>query len=149
MVRVGVDQLQPAVDIPGPVKTVTIIVTARVVGTTPNGLTILDARDLTYTSLPGANGTAANCTGSNTPGASGASTGERNGSGGVNDYVDSSSASVTLTTPTVQRAGGAHAGNLHDRRGSDLRHPRDAARGRDTGSDRERHAASRPGLCRP
>jgi uncharacterized repeat protein (TIGR01451 family)/fimbrial isopeptide formation D2 family protein len=104
VVRVAVDQLQPAVDIAGPVKSVTIIVTARVVGTTPNGLTISNNAGLTYTSLPGANGTTSNCTGSSTTGTSGASTGERNGSGApLNDYIDSSNASVTLTTPAVQK----------------------------------------------
>jgi uncharacterized repeat protein (TIGR01451 family)/fimbrial isopeptide formation D2 family protein len=103
VVRVSVDQLPPAIDIPGPVKSVTIIVTAQVVGSTPNGLTIPNSADLTYTSLPGANGTAGNSTGSGTPGGSGANDGERNGSGGVNDYADSSSVSVTLATPTVQK----------------------------------------------
>ncbi len=48
---------------------------------------------VSYTSLPDT-GTTGNPTGSNTPGAPGQPDGERNGSGGVNDYYDSDS-----TTP--------------------------------------------------
>ncbi|MBL8792872.1 MAG: isopeptide-forming domain-containing fimbrial protein [Planctomycetia bacterium] len=50
----------------------------------------------TYTSLPGPTGTAPNPTGSVTPGASGAPNGERNGSGGVNDYFSSDRAQVEV-----------------------------------------------------
>ncbi|PIV76925.1 MAG: hypothetical protein COW56_00425, partial [Rhodocyclales bacterium CG17_big_fil_post_rev_8_21_14_2_50_68_7] len=42
-----------------------------------------------------------NTTGSATPGASGASNGERNGSGGINKYNDSDSAQVTLFSPAI------------------------------------------------
>lgn len=53
--------------------------------------------NLTYTSLPGPNGTTGNPTGSSTPGASGSTTGERDGvsSGAQNDYKDTDTASVT------------------------------------------------------
>lgn len=103
VVRVAIDRLAPVVDIPGAVKSVTITITARVSSTAPNALTIPNTASLTYTSVPGANGTASNATGSGVPGASGASDGERNGAGGVNSYADSSNASVTLSTPTVQK----------------------------------------------
>jgi fimbrial isopeptide formation D2 family protein/uncharacterized repeat protein (TIGR01451 family) len=53
------------------------------------GVTLTNTANVTYTSLPGPNGTPVNPTGSQTPGASGAADGERNGSGGVNDYFDS------------------------------------------------------------
>jgi LPXTG-site transpeptidase (sortase) family protein len=54
--------------------------------------------------LPGT-GTTSNPTGSTTPGASGATTGERNGSGGTNDYVATSNVvSTTLTSaPTIAK----------------------------------------------
>jgi large repetitive protein len=61
------------------------------------GQTILNTANVTYTSLPGLNGTVVNPTGSATPGGSGDPNGERDGSGGVNDYGDSDVASVTLT----------------------------------------------------
>ena len=66
------------------------------------GSTINNSASLTYTSLPGT-GTSSNPTGSVTPGSSGATTGERNGSGGTNDYVATSNIiSTTLTSsPTL------------------------------------------------
>ncbi|MFN2275277.1 MAG: hypothetical protein ACK2TX_10565, partial [Anaerolineales bacterium] len=66
------------------------------VSVTPAQVLTNDAT-LTYTSLPGPNGTTGNATGSDTPGASGSDTGERNGSGGQNDYSDSDTAPVTVT----------------------------------------------------
>ncbi len=56
-----------------------------------------------YTSLPGANGSTGNATGSDTPGTSGAATGERDGSGGHNDYADTSTANVTVNSPTISK----------------------------------------------
>jgi uncharacterized repeat protein (TIGR01451 family)/fimbrial isopeptide formation D2 family protein len=49
---------------------------------------------VTWTSLPGLLGTTSNPTTSPTPGGTGQFNGERNGSGGVNDYVSSASATV-------------------------------------------------------
>jgi fimbrial isopeptide formation D2 family protein/uncharacterized repeat protein (TIGR01451 family) len=63
------------------------------------GQTIPNVADVTYTSLPDG-GTPLgpdNLTGSITPGGSGAPNGERDGSGGVNDYANSDQADVTLT----------------------------------------------------
>ncbi|HTX91046.1 MAG TPA: SdrD B-like domain-containing protein, partial [Anaerolineales bacterium] len=57
--------------------------------------TVTNTAALTYTSLPGT-GTAGNPTGSNTPGASGASNGERDGSGGINTYHGTDTADVTV-----------------------------------------------------
>ncbi|MBC7238935.1 MAG: isopeptide-forming domain-containing fimbrial protein, partial [Chloroflexi bacterium] len=105
-VRVSVDILTPTVDIPGVQKSVVITITARVVATAPAGQTIPNTANLTYTSLPGPNGTTANPTGSSTPGASGADTGERNGSngvGGLNDYVSSANVNTTLATPMIEK----------------------------------------------
>lgn len=83
-------------------ESVTVVVTATVAANAASGRTIPNTANLTYTSLPGA-GTTGNPTGSNTPSASGDPDGERNGSGGVNDYNDSDSASVVLATPTFDK----------------------------------------------
>jgi uncharacterized repeat protein (TIGR01451 family) len=57
---------------------------------------LINTAKVTWTSLPGPFGTTANpnLTGSSTPGASGFANGERNGSGGVNNYVASATASL-------------------------------------------------------
>lgn len=60
------------------------------------GTTVDNSAELNWTSLPGPNGTTSNPTGSATPGASGSETGERDGSGGVNDYTAEAVASVTI-----------------------------------------------------
>ncbi|MBI1294076.1 DUF11 domain-containing protein [bacterium] len=67
------------------------------------GQQIDNQADVTYTSLPGTGttGTTGNPTGSNTPGGSGDNDGERDGSGGVNDYSDSDPASFTAADPGV------------------------------------------------
>ena len=60
-----------------------------------NGQSTTNTARVTYTSLPGPRGTLINPTGSQTPGASGTDTGERDGSdgegGAVDDYADSDS----------------------------------------------------------
>lgn len=90
-----------------PGASATIIITARVNADAPAGWTIPNTATLTYTSLPGPNGTVSNPTGSSTPGSSGSATGERDGSngvGGLNDYVSSSRAvTTTLSTPTIDK----------------------------------------------
>ena len=102
VVSVLVDQIQPAVDLIG-VKGVTLTITATVASGAANGQTIPNSANLTFTSLPGATGTPGNPTGS-TPGAASTSTGERNGSGGLNDYAASSSTvNVTLAAPTINK----------------------------------------------
>lgn len=66
---------------------------------------LTNTANLSYTSLPGPQGTTGNITGSNTPGTSGTDTGERDGSDGAriwNDYHLQSIASVTV--PAVARA---------------------------------------------
>ncbi len=64
---------------------------------------ITNTANVTYSSLPGS-GTAINPTGSVTPGATGGDTGERDGSGGHNDYSDSDTASITVTSPVVVKS---------------------------------------------
>ncbi|MCO6455211.1 MAG: isopeptide-forming domain-containing fimbrial protein, partial [Pirellulaceae bacterium] len=59
-----------------------------------SGQTIPNTANVTYTSLPGTNGSPVNPTGSQTPGMPGAAIGERTGVGGVNDYLDSDSESL-------------------------------------------------------
>jgi len=68
------------------------------------GETLDSDAEVTYTSLPGA-GTVGgfNVTGSSTPGASGDPTGERDGSGGVNDYVATASDSLRIDTPDIDK----------------------------------------------
>ena len=105
VVRVTLDQLPPVADIAGATKGVTVTITARVLPTAANGLTISNTANLTYSSLP-ITGTLSNPTGSITPGTSGTATGERNGStgvGGLNDYVSTSGISTTLATPTISK----------------------------------------------
>ncbi len=63
---------------------------------------VTNTAQLTYTSLP-ASGSDPNDTGSVTPGAAGSSTGERTGTGGVNDYADSDNATVDVTAPNFSK----------------------------------------------
>ena len=58
---------------------------------------------ITYSSLPGS-GTAGNLTGSDTPGVSGTSTGERTGAGGVNDHRDTDSVALTVFSPSLTKS---------------------------------------------
>jgi uncharacterized repeat protein (TIGR01451 family) len=57
---------------------------------------IINLATVTWSSLPGDYGTPFNPTGSTTPGLPGAGDGERNGSGGLNDYSYTASASLNL-----------------------------------------------------
>jgi uncharacterized repeat protein (TIGR01451 family)/fimbrial isopeptide formation D2 family protein len=86
----------------------TITVSATIDAGTDVGLTIDNQASVTWTSLPGSGGTIGNSTGSNTPGASGDSDGERNGTGmgtPPNDHYaeDTTSNSVTLAVPAVDK----------------------------------------------
>jgi LPXTG-site transpeptidase (sortase) family protein len=84
--------------------TATVNITATVSSTALAGYTFGNSGSLVYTSLPGT-GTVGNPTGSTTPGASGTTNGERNGSGGTNDYVASSNTvSTTLASPSLAKA---------------------------------------------
>ncbi len=85
-----------------PAETVTITYSAAIAAADKTGQPITNTANVTYTSLPGPNGTTPNPTGSVTPGASGSSTGERNGSGGVNDYSDTAWATINVKRPSVQ-----------------------------------------------
>jgi uncharacterized repeat protein (TIGR01451 family)/fimbrial isopeptide formation D2 family protein len=58
-----------------------------------------------WTSLPGSSGTAPNATGSPTPGATGTFDGERDGTGGVNDYAATASATICCSAVTNGTAG--------------------------------------------
>ncbi|MCP5150579.1 MAG: isopeptide-forming domain-containing fimbrial protein [Chromatiales bacterium] len=80
---------------------VTFRVRAEVSDTVDAGLEIPSTASVVSSSLPGASGTAANPTGSVVPGAAGTASGERDGSGGVNDYAASDDADVTLATPAI------------------------------------------------
>lgn len=93
-----------------PTRTITVDVQARVAATAPVGYTVLNAGaaqvKVTYTSLPDT-GTTGNPTGSDTPGASGANFGERNGStypGGLNDYGATATYNLTLASPSLSKS---------------------------------------------
>ncbi len=85
-----------------PGKTLTATITATVNSNAPAGYTLPNTANVVWTSLPGT-GTSPNLTGSTTPGGSGASDGERDGSGGINDYIASSSAPLNLTPPAIDK----------------------------------------------
>jgi uncharacterized repeat protein (TIGR01451 family)/fimbrial isopeptide formation D2 family protein len=85
--------------------TVQIDYVATVAANAAPGLRLANTADVTYTSLPGANGIAVNPTGSATPGLPGQDTGERTGTGSPahNDYHDSDQATLTLVAPVVDK----------------------------------------------
>ena len=84
-------------------ESVTITVTATIAADIDAGRSIDNAADMSATSLPGPGGTLANPTGSTTPGASGGSDGERDGSGGINDLAGSSQIGFTTPVPEVDK----------------------------------------------
>ncbi|MCP9823492.1 VCBS domain-containing protein [Cyanobium sp. L1E-Cus] len=70
----------------------------------PPGTALTNTAQVTYTSLPGTGtptGSGGNSTGSSTPGGSGAANGERNGDGGVNDYLSSKTLILVANRPPV------------------------------------------------
>ena len=80
-----------------------IDLTVRIADTAPIGVNIPNIVNLTYSSLPGDNGTSGNPTGSTTPGGTGTNIGERNGSGGVNNYFDSANVDIILADPVFSK----------------------------------------------
>ena len=68
------------------------------------GELIPNTADLTWTSLPGDNGTPSNPTGSATPGTPGSATGERDGSGGINDYARSDTEFIQIQSPQLTKS---------------------------------------------
>ncbi len=88
-------------------ETVTIVYEATL-STTASSISASEAianqAQVTWTSLPGSNGTSPNGTGSTVPGASGVTNGERNGSGGVvNTYSATASKTLTVAAPTISK----------------------------------------------
>lgn len=83
--------------------TVTLTHTALLTAAVAPGQTIVNTLVLTYTSLPGTNGTPANPTGSTTPGTPGAADGERIGTGlAPNTYRATDTATVTVFSTPVK-----------------------------------------------
>ncbi len=78
-----------------PNSSVQIDYTATINSSITPGQIVTNTGNATWTSLPGTNGTTGNGTLSNTPGNSGDADGERNGSGGVNNYNATDSESLT------------------------------------------------------
>ena len=83
-----------------PGEGVKITYTAVVQNGVNPGQIVTNNAHILYTTLPGT-GTNINPTGSVTPGVSGATDGQRDGSGGVNDYNGSSTASFAVNRPTI------------------------------------------------
>lgn len=91
-------------------QSISLLITATVLDDTAVDLTIDNTADITYTSLPGDQGTAPNPTGSVLPATDsdpGEVNGERTGddgpNGALNDYADTSTASLELDSPTVEK----------------------------------------------
>ncbi|MCB0168342.1 MAG: isopeptide-forming domain-containing fimbrial protein, partial [Anaerolineae bacterium] len=84
--------------------TVTVGYSATLTSTVELNQPITNTAYLTYTSLPGGNGTTGNPTGSNPPGSSGNPDGERNGSGGVNDYIITDSEQIEVNISVLTKA---------------------------------------------
>lgn len=83
-----------------------VVITYRAtvdISVTP-GQAIDNTGNLTWTSLPGPNGSSGNATGSDTPGAAGSETGERDGSGGVNDYAVSDTVPLGIGDPSFNKS---------------------------------------------
>ena len=97
-----------------PGGTVQIDYTATILDAALAGDTVDNTANFTYTSLPGAGtptGQPGNSAGSTTPGASGATNGERNGSGTApNDYLGGDPASFTMNGPTIDKLAPTPAG---------------------------------------
>ncbi len=85
-----------------PNGTVQIDYTAELLGSVQPEQSLLNTATLVYTSLPG-DGTTGNPTGTNTPGPAGSATGERTGTGGINDYNDTDDATVTVDEPAFSK----------------------------------------------
>jgi uncharacterized repeat protein (TIGR01451 family)/fimbrial isopeptide formation D2 family protein len=103
--NIGANSIDLLFDRIDPGQTVTITITATVVNNVTPGQVITNTGGITYTSLPGTNGTTVNPTGSSTPGGPGTGTGERTGSGvAPNDYVANDPADVTIFSPDPQKS---------------------------------------------
>ncbi len=86
-----------------PACNVTVTYTANLDNAVAPGTSISNTAFAHWTSLPGGSGSSANPTGSSTPGASGTAQGERNGTGGVNDYVAEGSAKVDIRAVSLTK----------------------------------------------
>lgn len=84
-------------------ESVTLRVTADIANDLGAGREVSNRADGTYTGLPGTNGTSGNPTGSDNTGDAGDPNGERDGSGGVNDYTTSSTLDFTVASPAVDK----------------------------------------------
>ncbi|MDZ7843598.1 MAG: sortase [Anaerolineales bacterium] len=85
-----------------PGQTITLVLSGTLDPDIPAGYNLENLAQLAWTSLP-ADGTSPNGTDSTTPGVSGSGTGERDDSGGVNDYADSDNANRTLDAPEISK----------------------------------------------
>lgn len=97
------DNLDIFVDTMTPGCQIDIAFDATLQTTVAPGTSITNTAAATWTSLPGTNGTTGNPTGSDTPGTPGSDRGERDSSGGINDYTASGSDSVAIDSVVVTK----------------------------------------------
>jgi len=91
--------LNATIDKLDPGEAATFTYTAKLIDNVAYGKSITNTATYSATSLPGANGT-----GGLTPGAPGSGTGERTGTGGLNDLTGSDPATITVNTPTISKS---------------------------------------------
>jgi uncharacterized repeat protein (TIGR01451 family) len=89
-----------------PGASVTITYSAAIAAADRTGQPLTNTVGLQYTSLPGPFGTSPNPTGTVTPGSPGVPDGERDGSGGINDYFDTAQATISVQSPHVNSLAG-------------------------------------------
>ena len=89
------------VDVVGRGDTIVVTYVAVLTQDVAAGEQIRNAADVTYTSLPGLNGTINNPTGSANTGTPGSPTGERDGSGGINDYFVATENLIDILNPSL------------------------------------------------
>lgn len=81
----------------------TVTAVSRIVSAAATGSAISNVANARYTSLPGITGTVPNSTTSVITGTPGSTFGERDGSGGINNYATNAGTSLTLTTPLFSK----------------------------------------------
>jgi fimbrial isopeptide formation D2 family protein/uncharacterized repeat protein (TIGR01451 family) len=122
----GANTINVTVDEVAPGEAITVIYETILTSAVEAGETISNRADLTWTSLPGPNGTLVNPTGSSNTGVSGDPTGERNGDGRpTNDYLVNDNAQIEILSPEftkslVDTSSGSTTANQFDTSLTDL-----------------------------
>ena len=105
-----------------PGETITLTFQAVVLQAVAPNATITNNATVTWTGLPGTNGTASNPTGSNTPGTPGTATGERTGPTGPGDTLNNYTATdpASLTVPGASLVKSLFATNVSQTSGNNV-----------------------------